>query len=388
MTTLFWLLLLLVAYTYVLYPIVLIGLSAIVQALRDIVYIVGKHNRRVSDEEDYWPKVGIVFSAYNEEQCIAQRIDNLLALDYPQDKIKIYVGSDGSADATAEILSKIDDERLLFLDFKENRGKASVLNDLVARADEDLLVFTDANTNFEPDAVCKLVRHFNDEKVGAVCGELNLVDVETQENQDSAYWKYERLLKFNEARIGALLGANGAIYCIRKEGYEVLPADTIVDDFTVVLRISLKGHKVIYDPEAVATEEVAPTAQDEYKRRVRIGMGNYQAFARLPLALHPHHGLLAWTYFSHKVVRWFTPHCLVLALICNIYLALNSWFYTLILLLHIAMYALWLFNRGRELSSKLLQLWVFWVDMNFALGHGFWRFIMGSSRGSWERTKR
>jgi cellulose synthase/poly-beta-1,6-N-acetylglucosamine synthase-like glycosyltransferase len=235
------------------------------------------------------------------------------------------------------------------------------------------------------------VKHFQNDSVGVVCGELNLVDAESGINQDSIYWRYEQVLKFHEAQLGALLGANGAIYAIRKSLYVPLPANTIVDDFQVVMNVSKQKFKTIYDPSAIAIEEVAPNLAEEEGRRIRIGLGNYQAFFKMPWALNP---LLGWrfiAYLSHKVCRWFVPHFMVIAFISNIVL-LSEPFYQLSMLGQIAFYwvAYWGIKKQKQdiEINTLASLIAFFVSMNVALMRGFIRYFNSNVQGSWQRTSR
>lgn len=387
----FWLSAGLVVYSYALFPFVLIGFSALVQIKRDLCFVLKKHERRISDNRHStsMPRVGIIISAYNEGACIAERVKNLQALDYPKDKIKYYIGSDGSKDNTAEVLQGIDDPNLVFVNFEQNRGKASVLNDLVAMAEEEYLVFSDANTEFNSDAVSQLLKHFGDDsKVDAVCGELDLYAEASGENLDSAYWQYERVLKFNESKISGLLGANGAIYAIRKNCFKAISPDTIVDDFTIVFQVAVDGGKVIYAPEAVAREEVAPSSADEYKRRVRIGAGNFQAFRRFLKVLSPSFGSLWFTYISHKVLRWHGPHLLLLAFISSLLLSFSSYLYAALFAVQCLLYLVSYQFRDKNLNNKLFKLLIFWVNMNVALGHGALRYYRGGVKGTWDSTNR
>lgn len=390
---LFWLMLLLVLYSYAIYPLLLVILSASVQVYSDIAFVLRGSNRRAQmadiDDDGMLPTVAVVVSAYNEEAVIQARVDNLRTLDYPRNKITFYIGSDGSSDKTDEILSEIAGDNLVFLPFEKNRGKASVLNDLVAAADADIIVFTDANTEFQADAIRKLVRHFtNDQAIDAVCGELELYDPDTLDNLDNVYWQYERVLKFYESRIGGLLGANGAIYATRKEAFAPLPADTVVDDFTVVFNISLQGRKVIYDPEARAREEIAPSSLEEYKRRIRIGSGNYQLFHRFYRALWPSNPVLWFTYISHKVLRWYTPLAMLIAFVTSGLLAFGSIFYALLFAVQIVVYYFCIQQRGETINNRLLKLVVFWVNMNFSLAQGALRFYRHGVAGTWQTTQR
>jgi len=219
----FWAASFLIVYSYLLYPVILFSLSRLLSKKDNQTFVVRQN-------DDSLPSVSVVISAYNEEACIEERIKNLLSLEYPHDKIRLLIASDGSTDDTNAILNSFDDPRLAVFCFEENRGKINVLNDLLSRVTSEITVFSDANTMFENDAILNLVAPFREDQVGAVCGELNLIDVFSGDNKDNLYWKYEQFLKFHESEIDALLGANGGIYAIRTTLYEPLPDNTIIDD--------------------------------------------------------------------------------------------------------------------------------------------------------------
>ena len=271
------------------------------------------------------PRVTVIVSAYNEEAHIESRIRNVLEQDYPAERLSVRVGSDGSADRTAALATALAGPRVHVHPFAVNRGKASVLNDLVAASgDADILVFTDANTRFAPDAVRRLVEAMAP-GVGAACGELVLEKPGRGGNQDHAYWSFERRLKAAESDVGGLVGANGGIYAIRRELYEPIPPDTICDDFVISMRIASAGHGLVYAPAAVAYEDTPSDPMVEFHRRVRIGIGNYQALFEYPQFLGKSPVMLRFTYFSHKVLRWFTPHLLLCMLLTSILLAGAAW---------------------------------------------------------------
>ncbi len=380
----------LIAYTYLLYPVLLITVSSLHRVARSLSR---GHSSDVlrNEKTGDWPAVTVVFSAFNEESCIGERVRNLLALDYPEDLLVVVAGSDGSTDRTAEILRSFNDRRVRPRLFAENRGKISVLNELMAEVETSIVVLTDANTRFAPDAVKHLVAHFVDSKVGVVCGELRLLDSENAENRDGLYWRYEQKLKRNESRLGALLGANGAIYAIRRGLYNPLPRDTIVDDFQIVMNVSRQGYRVLYEPRAKATEEVAPTLENERGRRVRIGAGNYQALLRTGWALNPLLGFRFLAYLSHKVIRWFVPHLMMLAWISNA-LLLDQPLYLLTFLAQNAAYLMaWLGYRRQKAGKPVglfISLLTFFVTMNIALFHGFLKFLRSDLQGTWQRTER
>jgi cellulose synthase/poly-beta-1,6-N-acetylglucosamine synthase-like glycosyltransferase len=335
------------------------------------------------------PSVDIIIAAYNEEACIKARIENALVQNY-KGKLNILVASDGSRDKTSEIITGFTDSRVKAFDFPENRGKISVLNDLISQSRADYLVLTDANTDFNTDAVDILIRSFTD-KVGVVSGELVLETEEGNQNQDGLYWKYEQLLKKYESALGGLLGANGAIYAIKRELYIPLSKDTVVDDFCIVMNIKKQGYQVLYNELAIATEEIAPSLKEEYGRRVRIGIGNYKAFMVNLWALSPLQGWFSLCYWSHKVLRWFAPHLMLVVFLSNL-LLITTPVYLLLFIGQVVFYTIGYYGQRKIDSGKkvhgLVAIITFFLSMNVALAQGFLKFLKGHKSGGWQRTAR
>lgn len=376
----FWSAILLVGYSYVLYALVLafVARGRPQTALQPSPHAVAE------------PEVACIIAAYNEEQHIAARIENVLAQTYDEQKLTLYVGSDGSRDRTAELISQRGGKRVKAFAFEKNRGKASVLNDLVAASTEPILVFSDANTMFAPDAVARLIDVFRDPLVGAVSGELRLLD-SNGSNQDSAYWRIEQFLKRSEAKIGGLLGANGAIYAMRREAFKPLAPDTIVDDFATAMTAAANGWKLVYEPNAIAIEDTPDSISDEYHRRVRIGIGNYQAFFRHPEYLTRTNWATRFAYISHKVLRWFTPHLMLVALAASAYAAQSSAIYLVLFLAQVAVYAGAAIVRHFQLDAKLPKIGrmvLLLLTLNFAFLVAFVRYVSGRYSGSWRTTAR
>ncbi|WP_394171929.1 glycosyltransferase family 2 protein [Thalassotalea litorea] len=381
MEVVFWIAVLGIAYSYLIYPVLCFIFAK----------LFGSENPIPTLADEQLPDISVIIAAYNEEHCIAERVENLLTQNYPIEKLHIFIGSDGSTDATNQILERIDHPAVNIRLFHPNRGKASTLNDLIELTSTDIIVFSDANTEFTADALRHLVSGFNDEKVGAVCGELELYNSGTSANKDNLYWRYEQFIKYQESQLDALLGANGAIYAIRRELYIPISANTIVDDFQIVMNIAKQGCRIIYHRSAKALEEVAPSAGDEGKRRVRIGAGNYQAFSNLFWLLNPNQGWRCFAYVSHKVLRWFTPHLMLIALISNILIA-DQPFYAGFLLLQIIVYGLGIWGIRKidtgEKTPWFVTFIAFFLRLNTALMQGFVMFSRRNLSGTWQRTSR
>jgi len=383
LTIVFWVSLALPVYSYVIYPL-------FVAVIGGVVARAGARSQQMAEGTGLPPLLAVVVAAHNEEAHVAALISSLRAAYYPPERLKIYVGSDGSTDGTVTVLKQLTDERLRVRAFDVNRGKATVLNDLMSEVTEPIVVFTDANTTFDRDALRTLARRFEDARVGCVCGELVLKSAGSGDNIDNLYWKVERFLKWCESAVGALLGANGAIYAIRRELFRPLRADTIVDDFCISMTVRVEGYRLIYEPRARAYEEMPADLRDEFRRRVRIGIGNYQAFFRHPEYCFKTGPVAAFAYLSHKVLRWFTPHCLVVALGCSLALSRAvafRWTVAVQLAAYGLLFALYHLNQRKPLLV-LLRIPVFLAMLNAAFAVGFWRYVSGAYGGAWQRTSR
>jgi len=377
----FWTACTLVIYAYVGYPILVSILSR----------LFGKTPRPPELAPRDLPSVSLLISAYNEEAVIARRIETALSTDYPVDRFEIVVASDGSNDGTVEIVRRYASQGVRLLDYKERRGKSEVLNASVAELSGDIVLFSDANTETEPDAVRKLARWFADPEIGAVCGRLILYDACTSRNVDGLYWKYENHLKRCDARIGGLLGANGAVYALRKSLFRPIPTGTIIDDFVIPLQAKLEfGISIVYECEAIAREETAMDVHAEFRRRSRIGSGGCQCIGLLWPLLNPLHGWIAFTFFSHKICRWICPLAMVAVALANLVL-LDRPFYQAALATQVLFYfvaGLAAFVPGRSRPVRILRLTTMFVAMNAALSVGIWRWLAGQQKGSWNRTVR
>jgi cellulose synthase/poly-beta-1,6-N-acetylglucosamine synthase-like glycosyltransferase len=394
-TTLLWLALALVAFSYLGYPLVLAFWDGVREALAARRFLAGGADRRgggAPRDPERWPTVSIVFSAFDEESCIREKIANCLALDYPPDRLEIVVGCDGCTDATAALARAAGGDRVRVHELSPRAGKASVLSRLVPGASGEVVILTDANVMLDRGAVRALARRFADPEVGAVVGRLRLVNPRNAEFEEGVYWKYETFLKYYEGKHGCVLGANGGLYAIRRLLFSPLRADTITDDFVVPVRIAVRGWKVPFAPDAVAFEHTGEDAGSEFVRRARIGAGNWQALARVPDLLDPRTGFLFFAFLSHKLLRWATPLLLAVALAANVAAASapGAWGYRVLLAAQLAFYALALAGRlgAPGGARRVASMAHYFVAMNAALAVGLWRFARGTQRAAWQRTAR
>jgi cellulose synthase/poly-beta-1,6-N-acetylglucosamine synthase-like glycosyltransferase len=375
----------LVAFSYVGYPVVLAGWGALHDLRGALRFFSGGPDRRERADPAEWPRVTIVLAAFDEADCIREKVENCLAVDYPPERLDVVVGCDGCTDRTAAIAREAGRGRVRVIELSPRQGKASVLARLVPTVPGDVVVLTDANVAFQPGAVRALARRFRDPSVGAVVGRLRL---RTRDGAgEGTYWAYESFLKYLEGKLGCVLGANGGIYAVRRILFPPLPVDTITDDFVVPLRIAVRGWKVPFEPAAVAYEDAPDDPAVEFGRRARIGAGNWQALARLPDLLDPRAGFVAFAFVSHKLLRWLTPFLLAIALVANVGAASvpGAWGTRALLLAQGVCYALAAAGEGAGAAGRTAR---HFVAMNAALAVGLWRFLRGTQRAAWRRTVR
>jgi cellulose synthase/poly-beta-1,6-N-acetylglucosamine synthase-like glycosyltransferase len=377
----FWICFAAVAFAYLGYPILIFVLSR----------LFGRAPASSGDTDSNLPVVSLLIAAHNEEVDIEARILNALALDYPAGKLEITIASDGSTDATNEIVRRYADRGVHLFAYEKNRGKTTVLNETVPQLRGEIVLLSDANTHMAPDVARRLAAWFTDPEIGAVCGRLVLTDPRTGRNVDGIYWKYETFLKKCESRLGALLGSNGAIYAIRKSLFPTVRPGTLIDDFVIPLEAKrLSGCRIVYDTRAVACEETAPTILAEFRRRVRIGAGGFQSIGMLWPLLSPAHGWVSLTFLCHKILRWACPFLLIGMLLTNILLAGDP-LYSNLLWGQVAFYTMsivghWLPSQPRFL--RYFRLPTMFTTMNLALLLGFFRWLRGRQTGTWTRTDR
>jgi len=276
------------------------------------------------------PSVSVLLAAYNEALRIDGRLRNLLALDYPQDRFEVCVGSDGSTDETVRIARAYEGSGVRLVAHDTRRGKAAVLNHLVSIAHGQILVFADARQTFAKDVLRALVAPFSDARVGAVSGELHLTQdgglTSTAEGV-GLYWRYEKGIRQAESRFDSTVGATGAIYAIRRELFEPIPDDSILDDVLIPMRIARRGYRVLFEPRARAYDRAARVPAEELTRKVRTIAGNFQLFARERWLLDPFRNRLWVQTMSHKFLRLGSPALLIMLLLSCVAISTRSSIY-------------------------------------------------------------
>jgi cellulose synthase/poly-beta-1,6-N-acetylglucosamine synthase-like glycosyltransferase len=347
-------------------------------------------------DTNFQPKVALIVPCFNEQEYIEQKILNSLELDYPKSKLEIIFISDGSDDSTPAIIKRYADKGIIPVHENRRSGKAAAMNRAVEHTQADILVFCDANTDLNKEAIKEIVKHYSIEKVGAVAGQKKIVE-KTADSASGAgegiYWKYESALKKWDSELYTVVGAAGELMSYRRKLYEKLAPDTLLDDFMQSMRICEKGFTVKYEPEANATETASANVTEELKRKIRISAGGWQSMFRLKKAANPFHNFTLWfQYVSHRVLRWsIAPLLLIVLLFLNIFLALDSMFYFVVLVLQLLFYVLALigwFLENRSISLKVLYVPYYFFIMNYSVYMGFLRFLKGSQSALWERAKR
>lgn len=389
----FFTLLFIVFYTYLGYGILLWILVKLKHLLSP-----APRGKEKEDDKEALPPVTLFITAYNEEQVIDEKMENCHRLDYPKDKLKIVWVTDGSNDHTNQKLKQYPDATVLFS--PERRGKTAAMNRGMKFITTPIVVFTDANTQINPGAIREIVNCFNNPRVGCVAGEKR-VDMNSTAGAASGgeglYWKYESFLKKLDYQLYSAIGAAGELFAIRTSLYEEMPEDTLLDDFILSLRITMKKYIIAYCDTAYALESGSADMKEEEKRKVRIAAGGLQSIIRLRNLLNPlRYGILSFQYISHRVLRWsVTPVALFLLLPLNAWLAVyseDSSLYTLFLLLQILFYIGGFYGfylSTKSIKNKLLYIPYYFLFMNINVIKGFFYLKRKKKNdGTWEKARR
>ncbi|AJE03479.1 glycosyltransferase family 2 protein [Geobacter pickeringii] len=375
---LFYISLILVAYVYAGYPLAAAALGLV--------------RSRPVRKEPQLPAVTVVIAAYNEEEAIGATVANKLALDYPAELLDILVISDGSTDHTDEIVAGCGSGRVRLLRQEPRAGKTSALNRAIPRARGEIIVFSDANSLYAPDAVRRLVANFADGTVGYVTGRMIYANPDgTPIGQGcSAYMRYENALRAMETRIGSVVGVDGGIDAVRTTLYRPMAADQL-PDFVLPLAVVSQGYRVVYEPEALLWESALKEARDEYRMRVRVSLRSLWGLYDMRHLLVPwRRSLFAWQLWSHKVLRYLCFVFLAVAYLANLLLWGKGHGYQAFFVLQNVAYlsalAMPLLESGGA-GCRALTFARYFVLLNVAAAHAFGKFLRGEKQVIWTPRK-
>lgn len=392
----FWTLLFIVFYSYIGYGI-LLGFLVKLKGAKSTTL------KRQADED--LPEVTFMVAAYNEERWIDDKIRNSLALDYPKNKIHFVFVTDGSSDTTPERIMNFPNTegyKIELFHQPERRGKIAAVERVMPFVQTPIVVFTDANTDLNPEAIKKMVRHYADPTVGAIAGEKRVqMSAEASGAGEGLYWKYESLLKKWDSRLYSAVGAAGELFSVRTDLYAPVEKDTLIEDFVMTMRIAKQGFRIVYESEAYAVESHSADVKEELKRKIRISAGGLQAVWRLRDLLNPFkYGVLSFQYWSHRVLRWtLSPLALPIIFALNYWLILrgphnaNADFsiYDFLFWAQVIFYASailgWIFEQ-MKLKVKAFYVPYYFCMMNYSVYRGLGRLIAGSQSVVWEKSKR
>ena len=351
--------------------------------------------KKIAKRTDFEPNITLIIPCFNEADIMESKIANCRELDYPVEKLSLVFITDGSTDHFAEVLGKHKD--IILLHDERRGGKTAAENRSMKFVKTPFVVFSDANTYLNPEAIRNIVRHFADENVGCVSGEKRVMTEKTESASASGegiYWKYESLLKKLDSELYSAVGAAGELVAFRTSLYKDLPEDTLLDDFMQSMQMAAAGYKIIYEPEAYAAETASVNVKEEIKRKIRISAGGWQSIQRLSRILHfTKTPVLYFQYISHRVLRWtVTPFLLILTFLLNIPLATdNDIFYQLLMGAQVLFYLSALAGyllEAKKIRFKALFVPYYFCVMNYSALAGLKRFLSGIQKGTWDKAQR
>jgi cellulose synthase/poly-beta-1,6-N-acetylglucosamine synthase-like glycosyltransferase len=364
----------LVAYIYAGYPLILA--------------IMGMFSRRRGGGgTDELPTVALIVSAHNEERIIRDKIENCLKLDYPRDRLRIIVSSDGSADGTNGIVKEYEGHGVVLKAFERREGKSATLNKTVLGIEEQVLVFSDANAFYKEDALLKLVRRFDSDSTGCVVGRLVYMDNESYVGKgESLYWRYEGLLNRLESRLGRVLVATGTIFAVRRELFRPVLGD-VANDFQLPAEVASQGYSIVYEPEAIAYERSTYFFREEFSRKRRIVVRGLTGFSHLR---HDFGGAVrTFQFFSRKLLRWCVGAALPIVYFASAMLLHEPLFAAFFILQNIfyVFAVIGAFLRRGRVRSRVFFVPFYFVMVNAAALAAIFTYLAGGRLSSWEKAE-
>jgi cellulose synthase/poly-beta-1,6-N-acetylglucosamine synthase-like glycosyltransferase len=381
----FWVSVFIIFHTYLFYPIILLILK---KGKKQNEIIFERNNNAL-------PEVAILLAVHNEQTVIARKIESVYECDYPKDKIHFYIGSDNSSDKTDEIIRDYTKKYPnIHLSVFERSGKAKIINGLEAKVTQEVLILTDANVFFDRNTIYHLVKHYKNPDISLVGG--NIINENFKESgisfQEKFYLDNEKLIKYYQGIIwGAMIGAFGGCYSIRKKYFAPLPENFFMDDFYISMNVLKKGGKTINELSAVCYEDVSNKISEEFRRKIRISIGNFQNLMTYKNLLWPPFNGLSFSFLSNKVFRWITPFLIIICVMTNVLLINKNEIYIYLLLLQLLLLIIpildWLL-KNININLKPFRFITHFYSMNLALLVGFFKFLTGVKSSVWKPTER
>lgn len=383
----FWTSLAFICYTFV-------GYGCLIWVLVSVKRILFKKKRNV--RINYRPTCTVLIAAFNEESYIEEKIKNTLSLDYPAHLLEILVVADGSTDNTVDIIKEFPNVKLLYN--KDRKGKVHAVNRAMLSVKSDIVVFTDANTYLNTNALIAICSHYQDSTIGGVAGEKRIFSEKKADAStagESLYWRYESILKRLDSELNTAIGAAGELFSIRTHLFEKVPDSVVLDDFFISMKITMRGFRIVYEPEAYAIETSSANIHEELKRKVRIAAGGIQSIVLLTDLLDvTRKPLLSFQYISHRVFRWtIVPFLIILAFIANALLILgtDNLLYEITWYGQISFYILAFL--GYLLEKKRIKIRAAFIPyyfcvMNYSVIAGIFKYLQNEQSAIWEKSNR
>jgi cellulose synthase/poly-beta-1,6-N-acetylglucosamine synthase-like glycosyltransferase len=372
-------------FSYVIFPYIMkVAASKINSAKNDYTKIMD------------WPSITIVFSVYNEESIIKRKLESIFKSNYPKDKIQVLIGSDNSSDTTHAIIEayQLNYQNIELIKKTTRHGKLKIINELVDKTKTEHLILTDANVLFEPNTLKALVYNLIEKNANLVCGNILKYSPKNEgiSHQEIYYMNFENTLKYHESLVyNFIVGVEGGCYAIKKDNFVKVPDGFLMDDFFITLDVIEKKGKVLFEPEALCYEDVNDSPLIEFKRKIRISLGNFRNLNNYKHLLFPIYKGFGFAFFSHKVLRWITPFALIasffLSFAISFYFSifiLVSLCYSIVLLLPLLTIVL----EKSNLKIPLVNALGHFILMNLALLIGYIKYKTATNESAWEPPKR
>ncbi len=339
---------------------------------------------------DFNPHVTVLLAVFNEKDIIEQKMQSMVNSNYPFEKLQFIIGSDCSDDGTNEIIERFTQEfsNIQFFSFETRRGKAVVMEDLLTRVTGEIIVFTDADTLFRTETISRLVAPFQDQTIGGVQGNFSSIALDRTDalQQESFFNRIEMAIKMRQSKQGTVIGAIGSIFAIRKDLYETVPYGIIVDDFFLFMSVLRKGFRTVFAEKSISDLYVSGDPILQFRRKKRIGSGNFMAYFIFRSMSWPWKGRVGYHFFSYKVLRWFGPFLMIMAILG--FFILFPWL-AMVGLLAVGgvLFLDWLFRKN-EIKVGFFRYPAHFFWMNAAMFLGFFQYFLRGNSAVWNNPKK